>query len=201
MPANRRRSAITAPYDRWVLLGSRLERRRRTLGHTWRTTFERDSGVNKRLQADIEKAAKERVNTFMPGTLELVASGYRVTHASVLALLRDETDDLDPLPDIPAVPAVLVAPPGWSPPTDDRAREGAVRPYVVPIWERLLRLAARGVTDPSGAQLGLSPEDAKVWDGTAGRGMEQSDRAWVVADLQRRGDGRGPGASTGAAGA
>lgn len=182
MPANRRRSAVTAPYDRWVLLGSKLDLRRRELGHTWRTTFEGVSGVNTRLAADIEKAAKDRVDTFMPGTLQLIARGYRVTHASVLALLRGETDDLVPAPGIPAAAAAAVPDmtPPWSP-----ARAASDRSFFDEINEHRVALAARGITRPSGAQMfGEGTDDAKAWDGIGAR-LPIGDRVWFIADLRR----------------
>jgi hypothetical protein len=187
MPANRRRSAATAPYDRWELLGRLLETRRRVLGHTWRTTFERDRGVNTRLAAEIEKAAKDRVNHFMPGTLQLVAEGYQVTYESVLALLRGERDDL--VPAAPAAPAPVVPlfpdePPGWL--ADEPGRSAANRPYMERIRGRLDVLRLQGVTAPSGAQLfGEGTPDAREWDKYSAD-WETRDVVWFVADLQRR---------------
>jgi hypothetical protein len=211
MPANRRRSAITAPYDRWALLGSRLELRRRELGHTWRTTFEAASGVNKRLAADVEKAAKARVNTFMPGTLQLVAHGYAVTHESVLALLRGERDDLVPAPGVPAGPGELIpavpdrlmdGPDGWQPPIADPVRRAADAPYAAPILDRLLELADAGVIDPDGAQMFPgAPDDAKSWDGHGAWVRAPRDRAWFIADIRRLEAGRAGNSGTGAAGA
>jgi hypothetical protein len=72
-----------------------------------------------------------------------------------------------------------------SAPECELLREDAVRPYAIPIWEALLRLARQGADDPTGAQLGLSLEDAKVWDGSRGA-MNESDRAWLVGDIQCR---------------
>jgi hypothetical protein len=209
MPANRRRTAATAPYDRWELLGRLLEKRRRVLGHTWRTTFERDSDVNKRLSADIEKAAKKRVNRFMPGTLELIAHGYQVTHESVLAVLHGERDDLVPVPGVRAAPAGLpaAAPPaagqdGWQPPIADPVRRAADAPYAAPILDRLLELADVGVTDPTGAQMfGEGTDDARSWDGHGAWVRAPRDRAWFIADVRRLEDGRPGNSGTGAAGA
>jgi hypothetical protein len=202
MPANRRRTAITAPYERWVLLGERLELRRRTLGYTWRTGFERERDVNKRLAADIEKAAKERVNKFGPGTLQLVAQGYAVTHESVLALLRDERDDLVPAPAVPVSPHRLAdGPDGWQPPVADKAQRAADAPYAAPILDRLLELADAGIIDPDGAQVFPgAPDDAKAWDGIGAR-LPVRDRAWFIAIVRRRADGRAGNSGTGAAGA
>jgi hypothetical protein len=176
-----------------VLLGSRLERRRRILGHTWRTTFERDSGVNKRLAADIEKAAKDRVNHFMPGTFQLVAEGYQVTEESMRAILKGEAEDLAPAP--PAAPpaALLIPddPPGWM--AADEERSAANRPYRDEIVGRLKLLRGQGVPSPSGDQLFPdSAEDARLWDKYA-PDWEERDVAWFVADFQRREDDRGGG--------
>jgi len=202
MPANRRRSAITAPYERWVLLGSRLELRRRALGYTWRTDFERERGVNKRLAADIEKAPKDRVSRYMPGTLQLIAQGYAVTHESVLALLRGERDDL-----VPAAPAALPVTrdrlaDGQLPPIADPVRRAAAAPYVAPILDRLLKLIDAGIKDPTGAQVFPdAPVDAKAWDGPGAGVLAPSDRAWFIADVHRWEDGEAGNSGTGATGA
>ena len=186
MPAARRRTEITAPPERWQLLGRLLEDRRKELGYTYRSrrsgpSFEADSGVNKRMAADFEKAAKDRINHFMPGTLHIIALGYRVTEKSVRAVLRGEADHLTA-----AAPA-----PGPLPaaPMDDAGRTAADRPYADRIWADLRAWAAKGVTSPSGAQLFGPGQDAEAWDGTAGR-MDDGDRVWHIADLQRREDGR-----------
>jgi hypothetical protein len=169
---------VTAPYDRWVLLGQLLETRRRVLGHTWRTTFERDSGVNARLAAEIEKAAKDRVNHFMPGTLQLVAHGYEVTYESVLAVLRGEADALVPAAPAPTAPAEL--------PDAVGARSPEAQDYADRIWERLLDLADSGITDPPGGQLFPdSPEDARTWDNPKlRRNWTVRARVRMIADLQ-----------------
>ena len=190
MPANRRKVGATAPYDRWVLLGKLLAGRRHVLGYTYRAPgFERERGINRRLAADIEKAAKDRVNHFMPGTLELVAEGYQVTHESVMAVLRGERDDL-----VPAAPAALPVTPdrltdgpdGWQPPISDKARRDADAPYAAPILERLLELADAGIIDPTGAQVfGEDTIDAKAWDGTGARIRSPRDRAWFIAEIRR----------------
>ena len=195
MPANRRRTAITAPYERWVLLGSRLELRRRELGHTWRTTFEADSGVNTRLAADVEKAAKDRVNHFMPGTFQLIAKGYRVTEESMAAVLRGEADDLAPAAP-PALPVTrgrpADGPDGWEPPIADPASRAADAPYAAPVLDRLLELADDGILDPSGAQMFPdSPDDARAWDGPGSWVRSPRDRAWFIAEIRRWEAGRG----------
>jgi len=192
-PAGRRRTAITAPGDRWVLLGHLLEGRRRELGYTWRAPeFERVSGVNRRMQAEFEKASPKRINHFTPGSFSLVARGYQVTEASMRAVLRGEADALTPAP--PAVPG---EPPGWTPPiADTPSHSAAVRHYADRIWERLRQLALRGVADPDGTQVFVrsagdppgyagigSPADARDWDG-AGSRLDLPDRVALIADLQ-----------------
>ncbi len=190
-PAGRRRTAITAPGDRWVLLGHLLEGRRRELGYTWRAPeFERVSGVNRRMQAEFEKASPKRINHFTPGSFSLVARGYQVTEASMRAVLRGEADALTPAP--PAVPG---EPPGWVPPPG-AGRSPAAAHLRDRIWERLRQLALRGVADPDGTQVFVrsagdppgyagigSPADARDWDG-AGSRLDLPDRVALIADLQ-----------------
>jgi hypothetical protein len=188
--ARRRRTAITAPPPAWQLLGHLLEGRRRELGHTYRTTFEAASGVNRRLAADIETAAPKRINTFMPGTMSLIAKGYQVTEESILAVLRGEADQL-----APAVPA---GPPGQLPPVDDASWIAAARPYFDEINERRVALAAEGITDPSGAQLfGAGTEDAETWDGPAAVLPEIRDRVWLIAGLRAAAAARAARSGTG----
>ena len=187
---NRKRHvAITAPPEAWQRLGHLLEGRRRELGHTWRTTFENESGINRRLAADIETAARERINHFTPGTFQLIAKGYQVTEESMTAVLLGDADELTPRPEAAddSLPAAPIADPG---------REAAVRPYADRIWQRLLALRG-GDTTPGGQLFPGSRADASAWDGTAGR-MDLGDRVWLVADLQRRADSRTPGSQPGA---
>ncbi len=73
-----------------------------------------------------------------------------------------------------------------SPPMTDPARIASDRPWFDTINERRVALAARGITDPSGAQMFPdSPDDAKAWDGIGAR-LDIGDRVWFIADLQRR---------------
>jgi len=193
MPANRRKVAVKAPYDRWVLLGKLLAGRRRELGYTYRAPgFERDSGVNRRMSADLETAAAKRVDHFTEGSLRLAAHGYQVTYGSLIAVLDGKADELTP-----ALPA---DPPGWTAPTDDAARAAANRPWFDEINERRFALAAQGVTVPSGAQMFPdAPDDARVWDGIVTR-LEIRDLVWVMADLRRRAHDRGGNSGSSAAG-
>lgn len=186
--ANRKRIGITAPGDAWCRLGELLEAWRRVeLGYRSRVKFAADrlpatpqGNANVRLVSDIEN--NYRPDTYPAGTLREIAQAYGVTYESIGAVLRRETDHLDaatpaPSRDLPAAPM------------DDEHRENAVRPYATVIWDALLRLAGQGIASPSGVQLGLQSGDAKVWDGSAGA-MSLADRAWLVADIQRRRDSR-----------
>ena len=82
MPTARRHVTVTAPPHRWKLLGELLTDRRKDLGYTYRAPrFDKASGINQRMAADIEKAAKTRIDHFTDGTLRKVARGYQVTCA------------------------------------------------------------------------------------------------------------------------
>jgi hypothetical protein len=185
---NRKRIGITAPADAWRRLGELLETWRRVeLGYRSRVRFAADrlpetpqGNANVRLVSDIENSY--RPDTYPAGTLREIAEAYGVSYESMTAVLRGEAGEL-----AAAAPHHQLPPA----PMDDGARESAVRPYATRIWDALLRLAGQGVTSPSGAMLGLDPGDAKVWDGSAGA-MSLADRAWLVADIQRRRDGRSP---------
>lgn len=217
MPANRRRTEITAPAEAWQLLGRLLEKRRKELGYTYRfrssgPSFEADSGVNRRMQADFEKAAKDRINRFMPGSLAVIARGYQVTEESMVAVLRGEADALVPAappararsrprrPAPAAAPAPVASLPGETPPMSPE-RAASDRPWFDVINERRVALAARGVANPSGAQMFPdAPDDAKAWDGVGAR-LDVGDRVWLIADLRRRAAGRGGNSGMGTAGA
>jgi hypothetical protein len=199
MPANRnwkRRVEVKADPADWQRLGQLLELRRRTIGYTWRTDFERERRVNRRMAADIEKAAPGRVNTFTNGSLGLVAQGYAVDYESMLAVLRGEADELVPVPVAPVNPDLVPVPAGPAAAPDgaspfDPARSVQDRPWFDEINERRVALAARGVTDPDGAQMfPADPEAARAWDSIAAYGVPAGDRVWAIADLRRRAAGR-----------
>jgi hypothetical protein len=189
MPANRRKVGATAPYDRWELLGKLLDARRRELGYTWRAPlFERDRDVNRRMAADLEKAAPKRVNHFTEGTLRHSARGYRVTYGSVLAVLRGERDDLVPAPDVP---------PDEDTPPMTPERTAATRPWFDEINERRVALAAQGVTNPSGEQMfGEGTADAKAWDDHGYWSV--GDRVWFIAAVRQLSASWVPNSDTGA---
>lgn len=184
MPVNRKHHAIdTAGRDRWRALGRLFRIRRVELGYRYRPAFAeaalprtREGNLRVRALNAIENG--ERPGTYPPEALAEFARAYQVTEESIYAVLEGTADELTPADAAAARPLP-------SAPMEDEARESAVRPYAALLWERLLDLAGRGVRDPSGAQLGLDAADAKVWDGSAGA-MSRADRAWLVADLQRR---------------
>ena len=200
MPTARRHVTVTAPPHRWKLLGELLTDRRKDLGYTYRAPrFDKASGINQRMAADIEKAAKTRIDHFTDATLRKVARGYQVTYASMLAVLRGDADQLEP-----AAPAALLHlpapgpadPPGWAP-----GRIADDRPWFNEINERRVELAARGIAYPSGADMfGEGTEDAQVWDGPGAR-LPVGDRVWLIADMRRRAAARVPNSGTGATGA
>jgi hypothetical protein len=187
---------VTAPRERWVLLGRLLEGRRQVLGYTYRAPeFERDTRINRRLSADIETAAKDRVNHFTEGSLRLIAHGYQVPYESLVAVLRGERDELT------AAPAPAYGPDGWQPPIADPARRDAAAEFATPIMKRLVELLKSGVMEPTGKQMFPdAPGDAQAWDGI-GRRMDVWDRAWFIGDLRRWEAARGGNSGTGVTGA
>jgi hypothetical protein len=187
MPSDRR-PVVRAPEAAWRRLGELLQLRRAELGYKRRPGFTRDRDINIRLVTDIENAY--RPNTFLTATLREISQAYAVTYESLTAVLAGTADALDPAAPLASVTEL--------PPMTSGARIASDRPYFDEINERRVALAARGITDPSGAQLFPgSPDDAKTWDGIGAR-MPIRDRVWFIADLQRRADGR-DGAGSGSA--
>lgn len=195
-PSHKRHAAT--PDGRWALLGELLQARRQELGYKHRPAFARerlpltdDGNPNVRLVADIENSYRD---SFPPGTLRLLAQAYEVTYESVQAFLSGTADKL-----VPAPPASLAAPP--SDPPLSPARAASDRPWYKEINEQRVALAARGITDPTGAQMfGEGTGDAKAWDGIGSR-LDIDARVWFIADLRRRAAGRDGSSGTGAAGA
>lgn len=183
---NRKRHAIKAPRERWLLLGELLEARRQELGYKYRPGFARDrlpptdkGNPNARLVGDAERAYRP---TFPPGTLREIARAYEVTYASLTAVLAGTAGEL-----APAAPAAPVA---QLPPMTDAARVASARRWFDEINERRVALAARGITSPSGTQMFPdAPEDAGAWDGIGAR-MGIKDRVWLIAELRRDDAGR-----------
>lgn len=212
--ANRKRLGVHAPPGRWLLLGDLLQEWRRVrLGHVFRTTFARerlpltaDGNANTRRVDDLE--SNRRPNRWPEPTLKEMAAAYGVTYASMRAVLDGEADKLEPAAPVPA--------PGLPPaPAPSLLREDDARPYAAVLWNRLMRLAARGVPDPDGRhprdwdpddwdswnpsaeQLGLSGQDADTWNGSRGA-MSLADRAWLTGDWHARRAARNPARDTGA---
>ena len=186
-----RRPVVRAPEDAWRRLGELLQLRRADLGYKRRPAFTKDRGINIRLVTDIENAY--RPNTFLTPTLREIARAYAVTYDSLIAVLSGRDARLTP-EDPPVPPGEL--------PDGVEARTPAAQDYADQIWGRLLDLAARGITAPSGAQLFPdSPADARTWDDPRlQRNWTVRARVRMIADLQYL-DGRpGRGEHDGTAG-
>ena len=182
-----RRPVVRAPDDAWKRLGELLQLRRAELGYKRRPAFTREHGINIRLVTDIENAY--RPNTFLTPTLREIAQAYQVTYDSLIAVLLGHDDELIPAP--PAALPVPGEPPGWM--ASDAERSEANRPYVHKIEGRLALLEGQGIPSPSGAQLFPdSPADAEDWDLLYARKWDIWNLKWLIADMQRRKDGRTP---------
>lgn len=185
MPVNRKHHAIdTATPERWRLLGGRFRKRRVQLGYRHRPAFAaarlpRTAKGNLMIRALNAIENGERPGTYTEETMAMYAEAYEVTEESVYDFLEEKTDELEPVRQ-PA-PAPFAAPPA-APPAG-LLRETEDRPWFTSIWDRLLELADRGVSDPTGAQLGLAPQDAEFWD--SNRHLSRGDRAWALAVFQR----------------
>jgi hypothetical protein len=178
-----RRPVVRAPEAAWQRLGVLLQLRRADLGYRRRPAFTREHHINIRLVTDIEN--NYRPNTFLTPTLHDIARAYEVTYDSLIAVLAGKEDALEPADEVPV-----------RLPPMSRPRLAADFGRFIAIERRLRELAAQGVADPSGAQVFPgSPDDAKAWDGIGAR-MDLDDRAWLIADLQRRADGRASGTET-----
>jgi hypothetical protein len=178
-----RRPVTRAPEAAWRLLGQLLQLRRAELGYRRRPAFTKDRDINIRLVTDIENAY--RPNTFLNPTLRDVAQAYAVTWESLAGVLAGTAEKLEPAP--PPSPVTQL------PPVTGAQRRGSDYPYFTAIERRLRELAGQGITDPSGIQVFGPGRDAETWDGIGSR-LDMDDRAWLIADLQRRADGRNGGA-------
>jgi hypothetical protein len=194
---NRKRHAIDAARERWLLLGELLQGRRQELGYRHRPEFARgrlppteQGNPNTRLVADVEMGYRD---TFPPGTLRELARAYGVNYESAIAVLRGEADGL-----IPAKPALPPAPttPGSdgrkASPANGEDNAAASWPYAEAIWELLYDLAVDGNSDPTGADLfGHGTDDARTWDDPRLRRLlPLRERVWNIADLCRREAGK-----------
>ena len=202
VPVNRKHHAIdTAARDRWKLLGRLFRIRRVELGYRFRPAFA-EARLPRTPQGNLMVRALnaiengERPGTYPPESLAQFARAYEVTPESVYAVLRGEADELTPL--APAAPPAAPAEPPWTSPIRDPARRAADAPWAAPIMERLLELRDEGPARPPGRQL-FPPGSrwARLWDDPDLAGMDDRDRVWMIADLQRRDAGRNAGSETG----
>jgi hypothetical protein len=213
--ATNRRLKTTAAPSRWSELGRRLRHRREMeLDYPDRPEFEEVTGLNYRMISDIENMPPGRANTVLDSTLKYkVAPAYQVTFESIVAFLKQETDDL-----VPAPPAPAAAPPAvpsflGPSPIADEARSAAARPHVQAICEALVRAGylrevvpgwyeRTGAPEPSGAELfGEGAPDARTWDDpNLRRTLSVAQMVWLLADIRRSDEAR-EGNSSGVAGA
>ena len=170
-----------APAEGRELLGALLAQRRKELGYTHWPAFARDrlpltpqGNPNTRLLADIEKAYRKR---FPEPTLRHLAQAYQVDYQSVIDVAHLRARTLTPL---------RPAAPGGDPPFDSPARAAGDRSHFDEINEQRFALAAKGILDPTGAQMFPDDaDDARAWDGIGAR-LPIRDRVWFIADLRRR---------------
>jgi hypothetical protein len=192
---------LGARADRLRLLGELLRLRRAAIGYRHVPAFVRDRDINTRMAGDIEHGRRD---TYTFPTLEDVAAAYKVTYKSMMAVVWSDAGELVPAEEAPAappVPAREVPPPAAASPFDP-ARTDSNRPWFDEINERRVALAARGITDPDGAQMfPADPEAARAWDSIAAYGVPVRDVVWAIADLRRRAAARAGNSGTGAAGA
>lgn len=190
-----------APPEGRRLLGVLLQQRRAELGYTHRPAFTRDrlpltpsGNPNTRLAADIEEAYRDN---FPEPRLRQLARAYLVTYESFAAVAHLRARALVPVATDPAAPPA--APDGnWQPPILDRGRRAADAPWAAPIMERLLELRDAGIASPPGSRLfPAGSRWARLWDNPDLDGMDDRDKAWFIADLQRRAAGRNAGSETG----
>jgi hypothetical protein len=171
-------------------LGALLRLRRAALGYRHVPAFVRDRRINTRMVGDIEHGRRD---TFTYPSLTDAARAYDVTYESMMDVVWSGAGELAPAPAAP--------PPGEDTPPMTAERAAADRPWYDEINERRFALAARGIIDPSGAQMFPdAPDDAKAWDGIGAR-MPVGDRVWFIADLRRWAAGRVPNSDTGVTGA
>jgi len=170
-----------APAEGRELLGALLAQRRKELGYTHWPAFARDrlpltpqGNPNTRLLADIEKAYRKR---FPEPTLRHLAQAYQVDYQSLIDVAHLRASAL--VPQRPAAPA-------GDPPFADPARAAGDRSHFDEINEQRFALAAKGILDPTGAQMFPDDaDDARAWDGIGAR-LPIRDRVWFIADLRRR---------------
>ena len=181
---------LGASPRRLRLLGELLRLRRAAIGYRHVPAFVRDRGINTRMAGDIEHGRRD---TYTHPTLkDDVAPAYEVTYESMMAVVWSDAGELAPAGENPAA---------LQSPFADPARTDSNRPWYDPVNERRVRLAARGITDPDGAQMFPdAPDDARAWDGMA-VSIPVGDKVWAIADLRRRAAARADPAGRAANGA
>jgi hypothetical protein len=175
------------PHDRRVELGKLLEARRGELGYESRPAFEKGTGLNTRLAADVEKGYRDN---FKPDTIGRIARAYQVTPASIARYLDGHGEGLENAVTLP--PAARGELPAWMT-EDEKYRLGH---FADEIW---MRLVARG-ENASGADLfGEGTPDARTWDAfRARRAWSLPEMVGMLADVHYREAGGGN-ANTGSA--
>lgn len=184
---------LGSPAERRALLGGLLRLRRADLGYRHVPAFVRARNINTRMVGDIEHGRRDTYT--LPTLRDDVAVAYEVTYESMIAVAWSDAGELVPAEAVP--PAAVPA--GQERPPMPAAQADADRPWYDPINERRFALAARGILDPTGAQMFPDdPDDARAWDGIGAR-MSVGDRVWFIADLHRLAAARraGPHHSTG----
>ena len=173
-------------------LGALLRLRRAALGYRHVPQFVRDRDINTRMVGDIEHGRRD---TYTFPSLADAARAYDVTYESMMDVVWSGAGELTPAPaDAPGASSLFDPLPSDSSEQRARlaARAAADRLFFDEINEQRVRLAARGILNPSGAQMFPDdPGDAKAWDGIGGR-LDVGDRVWFIADLRRRAAGRTP---------
>jgi hypothetical protein len=178
---------LGAKPDRARLLGELLRLRRAAIGYRHVPAFVRDRDINTRMVGDIEHGRRDTYT--LPTLKDDIAPAYEVTYESMMAVVWSDAGEL--------APAAAVPPPDEDTPPMTPERAAATRPWFDEINERRVALAARGVTNPSGAQMFPdAPADAKAWDGIGDR-WSVGDRVWFIAEVRRQSAGRVPNSGTG----
>ena len=170
-------------------LGALLKLRRAELGHRYLPPFVRDRRINTRMVGDIEHGRRD---TFTFPSLQDVARAYEVTYDSMMAVVWSGAGELAPVRADP--------PPDENTPPLTQRQVAAGQSWYDEINEIRVALAARGITNPTGAQMFPGdPDDARAWDEHDYYSVK--DRVHFIAEVRRQVAGRVPNSGTGTAGA